>query len=97
MHGDEVEDHLARHRRDPAGTSGHDAAVTDLALHLVGASVWLGGLLAIVLLRGHLSSGRLAIVLARYSSVAIVCFVVVAVSGIGSAAIHRQVWATASR
>ncbi|MET4053381.1 cytochrome c oxidase assembly factor CtaG/putative copper export protein [Frigoribacterium sp. PvP054] len=75
-----------------AGTSGHDAAVTDLALHLVGASVWLGGLLAIVLLRGHLSSGRLAIVLARYSSVAIVCFVVVAVSGIGSAAIRIGDW-----
>ena len=75
-----------------AGTSGHDAAVTDLALHLVGASIWLGGLLAMVLLRRHLSAGRLAIVLARYSSVAIVCFVVVAVSGIGSAAIRIGDW-----
>jgi len=76
-----------------AGASGHDAAVTDLALHLEGASVWLGGLVALVLLRSTLENGRIGVVLARYSSVAIVCFVVVAVSGVGSAALRLGDWA----
>ncbi|WP_423924293.1 cytochrome c oxidase assembly protein [Frigoribacterium sp. 2-23] len=71
-----------------AGTTGHDAAVTALALHLEGASVWLGGLVALVFLRGVLDRGRLAVVLARYSTLAIICFVVVGVSGIASAAIR---------
>jgi len=75
-----------------AGSSGHDAAVTNLALHLVGASVWLGGLIALALLRGSFDTGRLAIVLSRYSTLAIVCFVVVAVSGIGSAALRIGSW-----
>ena len=75
-----------------AGASGHDAAVTDLALHLLGAAVWLGGLVALVLLRGTLERGRIGVVLARYSTVAIVCFVVVAASGVGSAAIRLGDW-----
>ena len=78
-----------------AGASGHDAAVTDLALHLLGAAVWLGGLVALVLLRGTLERGRIGVVLARYSTVAIVCFVVVAASGVGSAAIRLGDWAGA--
>ncbi|MBD8729196.1 cytochrome c oxidase assembly protein [Frigoribacterium sp. CFBP 13707] len=76
-----------------AGASGHDAAVTDLALHLEGASVWLGGLVALVLLRPTLEKGRIGVVLARYSTVAIICFVVVAVSGVGSAALRLGDWA----
>jgi putative copper export protein len=79
-----------------AGSSGHDAAVTDLALHLEGASVWLGGLVALVLLRSTLEKGRIGVVLARYSTIAIVCFVVVAVSGIGSAALRIGDWAALS-
>ncbi|NIJ05763.1 cytochrome c oxidase assembly protein [Frigoribacterium faeni] len=79
-----------------AGSSGHDAAVTDLALHLEGASVWLGGLVALVLLRSTLEKGRIGVVLARYSTVAIICFVVVAVSGVGSAALRIGDWAALS-
>jgi cytochrome c oxidase assembly factor CtaG/putative copper export protein len=79
-----------------AGSSGHDAAVTDLALHLEGASVWLGGLVALVLLRSTLEKGRIGVVLARYSTIAIVCFVVVAVSGVGSAALRIGDWASLS-
>lgn len=68
-----------------AGTSGHDEAITALGLHLVFAAIWLGGLLTIVLIRGTLDSGRIVPVIRRYSSLALVCFVVVALSGYVSA------------
>ncbi len=68
-----------------AGASGHNAAVTGLGLHLVSAAVWLGGLLTIVLLRKQLDGRRLITVLARYSTVALLCFLVLALSGVVSA------------
>lgn len=71
-----------------AGASGHDAAVSSLGLHLVFAAVWLGGLLAIVFLRSSLVGGRIGAVITRYSSLAIVCFVVVAISGYVNAALR---------
>ncbi|GAB3123193.1 cytochrome c oxidase assembly protein [Glaciibacter psychrotolerans] len=71
-----------------AGASGHNAAVTALGLHIAFAAVWLGGLLTIILLRKQLGDKRLITVLARYSSVALVCFIVVAVSGYVSAALR---------
>jgi putative copper resistance protein D len=71
-----------------AGAAGHDAAVSSLGLHLVFASVWLGGLLAIILLRPTLVAGRIGPVISRYSTLAIVCFVVVAISGYVNAALR---------
>lgn len=71
-----------------AGTASHDAAVTALGLHLVGAALWVGGLTMVVLLRGVLPGDRLAVVVARYSSIALGCFVLVAVSGVASAQIR---------
>lgn len=68
-----------------AGTAGHDAAVTGLGLHLVFAAVWLGGLLTIVILRNELGSARIVPVIERYSTLALVSFIVVAVSGYASA------------
>lgn len=68
-----------------AGTAGHDAAITALGLHLVFAAVWLGGLLTVVLIRDTLESGRILPVIKRYSTLALVSFVVVAVSGYVSA------------
>ncbi|QJU55431.1 cytochrome c oxidase assembly protein [Herbiconiux sp. KACC 21604] len=68
-----------------AGTDGHDAAITALALHLVFAAAWLGGLVVIAILSRQLDTPRLVDVVARYSSVALVCFVVVAASGYVSA------------
>lgn len=70
------------------GTESHDAAVTALGLHLVFAAVWLGGLLVLVLLRGVIGPERLATVVSRYSTVALVCFLVVAASGYVSAEIR---------
>lgn len=68
-----------------AGASGHDQAISSLGLHLVFVAIWLGGLLAIVVTRRTLEGGRIGPVLGRYSSLAMLCFVVVAASGIANA------------
>ena len=68
-----------------AGAEGHDAAITALGLHLVFAAVWLGGLLTIVVLHRQLGTDRLRSVLGRYSTLALVSFIVVAASGYVSA------------
>ncbi len=71
-----------------AGTASHDAAVTALGLHLVGAALWVGGLVVLVLLRPVLGGDRLALVVGRYSSIALGCFVLVSVSGVASAQVR---------
>lgn len=75
-----------------AGTESHAAAVTAIWLHTTFAVVWLGGLLTLVLLRPTLGAERLAAVLPRYSTVALICFIVVAISGYASAAIRLGDW-----
>jgi len=75
-----------------AGAEGHDAAITALGLHLVFAAVWLGGLLTVVLLHRQLSSARLREVIGRYSTLALVSFVVVAASGYVSAELRIGSW-----
>ncbi|PZE35788.1 cytochrome c oxidase assembly protein [Curtobacterium sp. MCPF17_031] len=76
-----------------AGTASHDAAVTALGLHLVGAALWVGGLVMLVLIRDVVPGDRLAAVVGRYSSVALGCFVLVSVSGVVSAQIRIGAWA----
>lgn len=66
------------------GTADHNAAVTAVYLHSVFAAIWVGGLLTIVLIRGALAD-RLPVVLARYSTIALVAYIVVASSGLVSA------------
>jgi cytochrome c oxidase assembly factor CtaG/putative copper export protein len=68
-----------------ATASDHDTAVIALWLHLVFAAIWLGGLLLLVILRGADGTSTLVPVISRYSSVALVCFIVVAISGYVSA------------
>ncbi|WP_244893231.1 cytochrome c oxidase assembly protein [Agreia bicolorata] len=68
-----------------AGTTGHDAAITALGLHLVFAAVWLGGLLVLVIISPQLDNDRMLSVISRYSTVALVSFIVVAASGYVSA------------
>ncbi|MCU1635787.1 MAG: copper transporter, partial [Cryobacterium sp.] len=71
-----------------AGAEGHDASISALGLHLAFAAVWLGGLLTIIVLRTELAGGRIMTVIDRYSSLALVSFVVVATSGYVSAEIR---------
>ena len=64
-----------------SGAADHDLAVNSLAVHLVSAVLWVGGLLALAMLRPVLGKG-LAVSVQRYSTLAGWCFVAVAVSGV---------------
>lgn len=59
----------------------HNTAVMALALHIIAAAVWLGGLLLLVIVRPALERAEVTAVLQRYSSIALAAFIVVAVSG----------------
>lgn len=67
-----------------AGKAGHDAAVLSVALHVVAASVWVGGLCAVVLVLGG-QRPLAPVVLPRFSTVAGYCAATVAVTGVLSA------------
>ena len=67
-----------------AGAGNHDLAVNSLAVHLVAAVVWVGGLLALAMLRPLLGTA-LGVSVQRYSTLAGWCFVAVAVSGVANA------------
>jgi cytochrome c oxidase assembly factor CtaG len=71
-----------------ADASGHDAATTSLGLHIAFAAVWLGGLLTIVFIRKTLERGRIGPILSRYSTLAVISFIVVALSGYVNAALR---------
>ncbi|WP_203230675.1 cytochrome c oxidase assembly protein [Agromyces humi] len=75
-----------------AGAAGHNAAIAALGLHLAFVAAWVGGLLTLVLLRKRLEADRLPVVLTRYSTVALICFIVVAVSGYAGAALRIGTW-----
>jgi cytochrome c oxidase assembly factor CtaG len=67
-----------------AGSDDHQNAVDSLFVHLVASSVWVGGLIALLLLAPRL--GRTAALMTRrYSTVALWCFVAVAASGVAGA------------
>jgi cytochrome c oxidase assembly factor CtaG/putative copper export protein len=70
------------------GTETHDAAVTAIWLHIAFAALWVGGLLTIILCRSVLGPNRLVAVVERYSTIALISFVVVAASGYVSAEIR---------
>ena len=67
-----------------SGAANHDLAVNSLAVHLVSAVVWVGGLLALAMLRPLLGMA-LGVSVQRYSTLAGWCFVAVAVSGAANA------------
>lgn len=64
-----------------SGTDGHETAVTSLGIHLVGITVWVGGLLALALLLPVLGPA-LGDALRRYSTLAVWCFAGVGLSGV---------------
>ncbi|MGV6990861.1 cytochrome c oxidase assembly protein [Gordonia amicalis] len=65
----------------------HDIATNSLILHLVGATLWLGGLAAVVVYA--LASGRWrALAVRRFSRVAFWCIIVVGLSGVINAAVR---------
>ncbi len=67
-----------------ASSGDHDVAVDSMIYHLVGISIWIGGLVALVgLTRQRVD--HLDVVARRYSAVALVAFIAVAASGLGNA------------
>lgn len=64
-----------------SGSEGHETAVTALAIHLVAISAWVGGLLALVMLRSELGSA-LTTVVQRFSTMALWCYIAVGFSGV---------------
>jgi len=67
-----------------SGSADHDVAVDTMIFHLVGISLWIGGLLAFLgMVRQNV--GNLPVVARRYSALALVAFIAVAISGIANA------------
>ncbi|MFC5381374.1 cytochrome c oxidase assembly protein [Aquipuribacter nitratireducens] len=64
---------------------GHETAVTAMGLHLLGAGVWLGGLVTLVVARGTLAGDALVTVVRRWSDLALAAVVLVALSGVANA------------
>ena len=62
--------------------AGHALAVNSLLMHLVGVSVWVGGLVALFAIFDR--DERTAVLVSRYSTLAFVAFLMVAVSGLTS-------------
>jgi cytochrome c oxidase assembly factor CtaG/putative copper export protein len=60
----------------------HETAVTSLGVHLLGASIWVGGLVGLLVLGPGLSASSCAAAVRRYSALAGWCFAAVAGSGV---------------
>jgi cytochrome c oxidase assembly factor CtaG/putative copper export protein len=67
-----------------AGTSDHDVAVDTMIFHLVGISLWVGGLVAFLGLARQ-QVRHLPVIAHRYSTIAFWAFIAVALSGFGNA------------
>ena len=73
-----------------SGTADHDAASSALFVHLVFASVWLGGLITLALVRDLVDKDRLGVLMRRYSTLALLSFLIVAITGYVSAEIRVE-------
>jgi putative copper resistance protein D len=82
-------------------SSTHEAAITAIWLHVIFASLWIGGLLVLATIgwrelragaKRRPDADRLVPVLERYSTLALVCFIVVAISGTVSAQLRVGTW-----
>lgn len=59
----------------------HDAAVMSLVLHVAFAAIWLGGLILLIIVRPVVTRDSIGPLLRRYSTLALIAFSVVAISG----------------
>ncbi|MCS7476176.1 bifunctional copper resistance protein CopD/cytochrome c oxidase assembly protein [Umezawaea endophytica] len=70
-----------------SGGGSHDMATNSLLFHLVGAALWVGGLIAL-LTHGRRRGSDLALATTRFSAIALVCWIVMAVSGVINALVR---------
>jgi cytochrome c oxidase assembly factor CtaG/putative copper export protein len=69
----------------------HDVATDSLVLHVLAASLWVGGLVAVIVLaasRGPDREAALATAVPRFSALALVCWLVLAVTGVANALVR---------
>ncbi|WP_440901027.1 cytochrome c oxidase assembly protein [Actinosynnema sp.] len=67
-----------------SGGGSHDVATNSLLYHLVAAALWVGGLIAL-LAHGRRRGAHLGLAASRFSAIALVCWIVMAVSGVVNA------------
>lgn len=67
-----------------AGSAGHTDSTVAVMVHIMSASVWIGGLLVLVGVAAVVDRDRVATVVRRYSAIALVSFIALAVSGAGA-------------
>ncbi len=72
-----------------AGAAAHDTAVNSLAVHIIAASVWLGGLGALVILRRKLGAD-FGVSVERYSLLAGWCYGGVLISGVVAGSLRME-------
>lgn len=70
-----------------AGSTAHDLASDSLMLHVLAASVWVGGLVAVLGLGVRRDPG-LAVAVPRFSRLALACWAVVAITGVVNALVR---------
>lgn len=75
-----------------SSSASHEVAVTTVALHVAAASLWVGGLAAVLVLLGRRRE-LLATALPRFSTLAGACLAVVTVSGVLTAQVRLGSWA----
>lgn len=68
-------------RSHASGGVDHGDSTTAIFLHAATAAVWLGGLMALVVLRPVLPAAGLGPVVRRYSTLALICYIALVVSG----------------
>ncbi|TWH18381.1 putative copper resistance protein D [Prauserella rugosa] len=70
-----------------ASGGSHDVATNSLLYHLIGAALWVGGLIAL-LAHGRRRGAHLTLAATRFSKVALVAWIVMAVSGVVNALVR---------
>ncbi|CAL9611351.1 hypothetical protein SUDANB95_05604 [Actinosynnema sp. ALI-1.44] len=70
-----------------SGGGAHDVATNSLLYHLVAAALWVGGLIAL-LAHGRRGGDHLGLATSRFSKLALVCWLVMAVSGVINAKVR---------
>ncbi|WP_161632036.1 cytochrome c oxidase assembly protein [Nakamurella lactea] len=74
-----------------AQSGDHDLASNTMIYHLVGVSVWIGGLVALIGLARQ-RADHLGVIAQRYSNTALVAFIAVTLSGVGNAWLRFSRW-----
>ncbi|HEY3472399.1 MAG TPA: cytochrome c oxidase assembly protein [Amycolatopsis sp.] len=70
-----------------ASGGSHDVATNSLLFHLVAAALWVGGLVALLAL-GYRRGNHLSLAARRFSKLALVCWIVMAISGVVNALVR---------